>query len=217
MPRVKTFSKPALIVGLIALGMGIGFYSARYYDHIGPPERIEGFFWPNPKQIYPFVTVDHHGQTFNLDQLQGKWSFIFFGYTHCPDICPITLTVLAQVYDQLAKMNQTDKVQVLFVTADPERDTPEQLQQYVTYFNKNFIGLGGNPAQIQSLAIQLGAVAHTGEKTAAGDYLVDHSASIFLTDPRARLVSVYTTPHEAGPIVKRFLQIKDFIERQTQD
>ena len=159
----KKFTAPALIVGLIAAGMGIGFYTAGYYDHVGSAEQIDGFFWPNPKQIYPFVTVDHNGNTFNLERLQGKWSFIFFGYTHCPDICPITLSVLKQVYEQLQATHHAGETQILFVTADPERDTPEQLEKYVTYFNEDFIGLGGNPPQIQSLAIQLGAVALAGE------------------------------------------------------
>ena len=216
MYRLKPYRKPALIVGLIAIGMALGFYSARYYDQTGAEQRIEGFFWPNPKQIYPFVTVDHHGNTFNLDRLEGKWSFIFFGYTHCPDICPVTLTVLSRVYNRLTQLEPDAKIQVLFVTADPERDNPEQLEQYVTYFNKHFIGLGGTPAQVQSLAVQLGAVATTEAVGVNGDYQVEHSALVFLTDPRARLVTVYATPHDAVSIEKRFLKIKNFMDGRIQ-
>lgn len=212
---MRPYLKPVLIAGLIAIGMGIGFYTARYYDRAGSPGRIEGFFWPHLKQIYPFVTVDQYRKTFNLDRLKGKWSFIYFGYTHCPDICPVTLAILSRVYIHLTQLEPDAKIQVLFVTADPERDKPEQLEKYVTYFNKHFIGLGGTPAQVQSLAVQLGAVAET-QTNGNGDYQVNHSASVFLTDPGARLVTVYATPHDARSIEERFLKIKDFIERQVK-
>ncbi len=199
---------------LIAFGMGIGFYSASYYTPAKPP-GIQGLLWPNPKILRPFATIDHRGETFSIDKLQGKWSFIFFGYTHCPDICPITMTVLNEVYDQAMKTGDVDNMQIIFVTVDPERDNSQRLADYVSYFNENMIGLGGTREQIRSLTDQIGVVSMRGPESAPGEYLVDHSASVFLTGPEATLVSIFSAPHTAESIIKRFQQITRFLEKQS--
>lgn len=142
-----------IIVSLIAMGAGIGVFTARHQQLNNPPQ-IPGFMWPSPKVMQDFSVTDHNGAAFTRNNLEGKWSFLFFGYTKCPDICPITLSVLQQFY-QLPDADRDD-IQILFVSVDPQRDSPEQLKSYVTYFNPEFSGLGGSLEEINSITAQLG-------------------------------------------------------------
>ena len=200
---------------LLGLATGIGIYTSKFYL-ASPQERptINGLLWPNPKTISSFTTIDQDGREFGLERMLGKWSFIFFGYTHCPDVCPVTLSVLNQVYTQLEKTGKSQNVQILFVTVDPERDTTEQLKSYVNYFNPEFIGIGGTEQQISDLGRQIGITSIKGEESRPGEYLVDHSASVFLLDPKGRLVSLFSAPQQVENTVKQFLAIRNFIENQ---
>ena len=204
-----------LVIICVALGIGAGIYTARYHnpDTAVKPD-IDGFLWPNPRSIQPFSVVDQHGNPFDLDNLSGKWSFLFFGFTHCPDICPITLSLLNQVQEKLAINNTTDNLQIIFVSVDPGRDTPEQVAEYVNYFSKDMIGLTGTDEQIADFARQIGVVYVENEETAPGDYFVDHSASVFLISPAGQWVGIFSAPHQVNDIVNRFNSISDFINKQ---
>ena len=206
----------AIMAGFLALGAGLGMYTARLQAPATPAHPgIEGLLWPNPKQIGPFSAVTQHGGNFGLGELAGKWSFLFFGYTHCPDICPLTLTALNEVYRELAQADAAGNVQIVFVTVDPERDTPEQLAGYVNYFNSDFIGLGGTREQIESLTRQIGVVSMRGNGTSPDDYTVDHTAAVFLLDPAVRLVGLFSAPQVVEDAVTRFLAIRDFLGKQS--
>jgi protein SCO1/2 len=196
-----------------ALGMGVSYYVSNQTVRNNNP-GIEGLLWPNPKQLKPFVSVDDNGNDFGLDQLLGKWSFLFFGYTHCPDVCPLTLAVFNQVLQQLKQDGKAGQAQMIFVSVDPARDTPQRLKAFVKYFNKDIIGLGGTDAQIKNLTSQLGIFYRLGKKSPSGDYSVEHSAQIFLVDPKGRLVSIFSPPLAAGDIVARYRQIRVFIQGQ---
>lgn len=209
-----TMKTASLILALMGLGMLTGLYTARYYQPEPESPDIEGLFWPDPKQLHDFSTIDHTGRGFGLDRLKGQWSFLFFGYTHCPDICPVTLSVMDRVQQELERRG-VDNARTVFITVDPGRDTTEQLAQYVGYFNPDFIGLGGSEAQIRSLTRQIGVVSSRGEPSKEGEYLVDHSASLFLIDPRGRLISLFSAPHKANAIVSRFMAIRRFLGQQA--
>lgn len=200
---------------MMSIGLGIGFYFAGHYQSQNRPD-IQGLLWPDPKQLQAFTTIDQSGQMFGIDRLQGRWSLLFFGYTHCPDVCPLTLAVLNDLYRQLQGSAEARDLQVIFVTLDPERDTTERLQEYVRYFNPAFIGLGGSIDQIMTLAGQVGAFYMYGDKSATGDYLVDHTAAVFLIDPRGRLVAIFSAPHLVDSIRERYKMIREFVESQTK-
>lgn len=200
-----------LSVALAALGAGIGAWSARWYRP--QPDAIEGLMWPNPKQVQTFQAIDQTGKEFGVEQLRGKWSFLFFGYTHCPDICPITLAVLARVQRELDAVGGGAPIQTVFVSVDPERDTPDLIAQYVRHFHERFVGLGGTLAQVQGLTAQLGIAFYHDAPTPEGDYLVDHSASVFLLDPEGRLLSIFPAPQDADRILAKFRAIRSFIEQ----
>ena len=157
------------------------------------------------KIVIPDLTKDN-GEKFTLDDLTGQWHLLFFGYTHCPDICPTTMTVLAQ-----AKKTATTKKQmfpqIVFVTVDPERDTVAMLGEYIRYFDKDFIGVTGDKDLIKAFTLQMSVVymkMPVAENSDAGDYLVDHSSAILLLNPDGKLVASFKTPHDANNILKDF-------------
>ena len=132
-----------------------------------------------------FSLTDHTGRRRSLADFHGKVVVVFFGYTHCPDVCPTTLSELALALKQLGKV--ADKVQVLFVTLDPTRDTTEVLRQYVPSFNPSFIGLTGTEAEVAKVA-QTFKVFYQKQKSSKGNgYTLDHSANTFVFDPTGRL------------------------------
>ncbi|MDO8206424.1 MAG: SCO family protein [Gallionella sp.] len=136
-----------------------------------------------------FKLTDHNGRPRTLADYRGKVVVLFFGYMHCPDVCPTTMADLAQVIGKLG--SDADRVQVLFVTVDPERDPPELLAQYVPAFHPSFMGLYGD-AQSTAEVARAFNVMYQKQPTTTG-YNVDHSAGTFLIDPsgRVRLISPY--------------------------
>lgn len=130
-----------------------------------------------------FHLTDHHGQARTLGDFHGKVVVLFFGYTHCPDVCPTTLADLAQVMRSLGK--DADKVQVLFVTLDPERDKPEMLAKYVSMFNPSFLALYGD-AQATAQAAKAFNVTYQKQPTSSG-YSLDHTDGSFVIDTKGRV------------------------------
>jgi protein SCO1/2 len=127
----------------------------------------------------------HDGKPRTLADFRGKAVVLFFGYTHCPDVCPTTLADLAGVMKKLGK--DAERVQVLFVTLDPERDTPAVLSQYVPAFDPRFLGLYGDPAATQRAAKEFRIFYEKRAGSAPGAYTVDHSAQSYVFDPQGRL------------------------------
>lgn len=132
-----------------------------------------------------FDLVDHQGKRRQLDDFRGKVVVLFFGFTHCPDVCPTALAEFNAVFGQLG--DSAERVQVLFVTVDPERDTPEVLRSYVTAFNPAFLGLTGTPEQIADVAGEFRIIYKKVEGSRPGNYSVDHSAGTYIFDSEGRL------------------------------
>ena len=173
------------------------------------PNQVITLF-PDPKPLTAFALTDHKNRVFDLASLKGKWSFLFFGFTHCPDVCPMTLAVLARARDSIAKHTAgAEDIQFVFISVDPNRDTVSKLGQYVDYFDTTFLGVTGDNAQIGSLAGQLGAAYQVEIKPGLENYPVYHSAAVFLLDPRARYHAVFTPPHDAEAIGKRFKVVRE--------
>lgn len=132
-----------------------------------------------------FKLSDHNGQTRTLASFKGKVVAIFFGYTHCPDVCPTTLSDFAAALKQLGP--QADQVQVLFVTVDPQRDKPELLKQYVPAFDPRFLGMTTDEAGLKALAKEYKVVYQKTSVKGADNYLIDHSAGTYVYDTESRL------------------------------
>jgi protein SCO1/2 len=151
-----------------------------------------------------FRLTDQHGRVFDLDRLKDKWTFMFFGYTRCPDICPTTMAVMKNIATVLERDPRQIEAQFVFVSMDPERDKPESLGGYVEYFNPAFIGITGNQAQLDVLGRQLNIEVRRIEGDTSASYLLSHTSSIMLFDPRARWYADFSPPHERASIIERF-------------
>ena len=135
-----------------------------------------------------FELVAHTGKPFKLSDIRGKVGIVFFGFTHCPDVCPNTLLEIQRLITSLS--DQSEHIQVLFISVDPKRDTPEKLASYVNYFNKNIIGLTGTNEQISSVLEQYnGTVSFSGD-TNSNTYNVAHVANMYLIDKAGNIGSI---------------------------
>jgi len=173
------------------------------------PSQVITLF-PEPKPLTAFALSDHKNRVFDLASLKGKWSFLFFGFTHCPDVCPTTLAVLARARDYIARNAAgAEDIQFVFISVDPNRDTAGKLGQYVGYFDASFVGVTGDDAQIGNLAGQLGAPYQVAIAPGVENYPVTHSTAVFLLDPRARYHAVFTPPHDAEAIGRRFKVVRE--------
>ena len=150
------------------------------------------------RPIANFQLQTQSQQSFTLADLEDKWSLLFFGFTNCPDICPNTLHILKQVSAQL--QTSSKQLQIIMVSVDPVRDHPQRLQEYLAYFDPTFIGLSGDDTQLTLLTRSLGVFYSQPEKTEQDNYLVEHSAGIFLVNPSGKPQALFSTPHDATQI-----------------
>jgi protein SCO1/2 len=154
----------------------------------------------DPPLAVPDFTLEAAGdQTVSLSDFRGQWVYLYFGYTFCPDACPVTLSKLAQLRDQLG--DDADRMQVIMVTVDPERDTPAVLADYVTRFNPSFIGLAGTPEAIDAAGHPFGLYYQRNEGTTSGGYLVDHTTRTYLIDPEGNALVAYAHDTPVEPIL----------------
>ncbi len=153
----------------------------------------------DPKAAPEISLADADGQVFNLADQSGKVVLLFFGYTHCPDVCPTTLADWARVRAALG--GDADKVRFVFVSVDPDRDTPAISQGYATQFDTSFIGLTADDATIASLRTDLNLVAQMEPADSSGAYGVAHSAQVFLVDRKGRLRLLYPFGSTAGDML----------------
>ena len=153
----------------------------------------------------PFQLVDQNGKTVTNADLKGKWSLVYFGYTHCPDACPTALNDISIALDELGP--KRDAVRPVFITVDPERDTPEVLKSYVTAFDAPILALTGTPEEIAQAAKGY-RVYYAKHPETGGDYSMDHSSVIYVMDPEGRFTASFThesTPEQIAERLKKLL------------
>jgi len=177
------------LVGLVILGVG-GFLAVALRDN---PRGAAGTALASAIGG-PFQLVDQNGKTITDADLKGRWSLIYFGYTHCPDACPTALNDISIALADLGA--KRDEVRPIFITVDPERDTPEALKAYVTAFDAPILALTGTPEQIAKAAKGY-RVYYAKHPEAGGDYSMDHSSVIYIMDPEGRFTASFT--HENSP------------------
>jgi protein SCO1 len=183
--RARWFLVAAAVCAALA-----GFWIAHQLDRAGP-QLASGTWLPTVKRVGDFTLIDTAGRPFTRRDLDGAPTLVFFGFTHCPDVCPTTLLKLAQI----RKRSSVPGLRVLFVSIDPERDTPDKLALYVHAFDPQFEGLTGDPRAIAALAAQFN-VAVSRVDLPGGDYTMDHSAVVFLLNGAGNVAAVFTPPFE---------------------
>jgi protein SCO1/2 len=183
-----------MFVAAVALGLAtlVSFLCTRYFAYRTVQETYYGQALVPAKQAFDFHLVDQDGNPFHLSQLRGKAVLFSFGFTHCPNVCPTTLSDLAKVYQALPAKDR-EKVQVLFVSIDPHRDKPETMKNYIPYFNDSFIGLTGTEAQVAEAAKAYGAYYEIVHDSSANPdlYTVNHSALTYLISPDGKWKLLY--------------------------
>lgn len=187
---IATAFAASLVVGLLLV-----FWAMGGVNKVVQPAAIGG----------PFQLTDQHGKAVTEKNLKGKPTLIFFGYTHCPDVCPTSLFEISEV---LRAMGQdADKVNAVFISVDPERDTPATMKDYLSSFDPHLEGLSGDPAETAKVITSYRVYAKK-VPTKDGDYTMDHTALIYLMDRDGRFVSPFNlkrTPEEAAAELKRYL------------
>ena len=152
----------------------------------------------------PFQLVDQNGKRVSDADLKGKWQLLFFGYTHCPDACPTALNEIALALDRLG--DKRNAVRVVFITVDPERDTPEVLKNYVQSFDASIVALTGSPDQVAQAA-KAYRVFYAKHPRPDGGYEMDHSAVIYVMDPQGRFTATFTPDTPAPAIAERLQKL----------
>ena len=162
------------------------------------PANFRGTTFGQPYPVAPEIGLTRSdGSRFTLSELQGRVVLLFFGYTSCPDVCPTTLAELKTALDGLGK-GKADQVNVLFVTVDPERDTPERVQEYVENFSSTFIGLSGSLSELEKVWMDYGVFREIVEGESAAGYIVNHTARVTVIDQQGnmRISFGFDTPVE---------------------
>jgi protein SCO1/2 len=189
-------NRKLLLVGLASLmliagvAVGVVLFSA--------PAGFRGTTYGEPYPAAKEIELGQgNGSRFRLSEMRGKAVLLFFGYTSCPDVCPTTLAELKQALEKLGD-EKAKQVQVLFVTVDPERDTPERIQEYVDHFNPNFIGLSGTENELANVWQNYGVFREIVNGTSAAGYIVNHTARVTLIDQdgNMRVSFAFETPVE---------------------
>ncbi|PID61492.1 MAG: SCO family protein [Gammaproteobacteria bacterium] len=209
------------IIAIAVIGLAFGVFTGLQTRHSGSGSSSKGALEPalvelqdklvntqvfpaDFKRIPAFSLTSADGEPIDESVLAGQWNVMFFGYTHCPDVCPISLHVMKLATAEL-EANGVVAPQVVFVTVDPKRDTAERMKEYVGYFNEDFLGITGDEAAIHELSRELGIVsAVTANEDDPENYIVDHTASMLVVDPEGRIRGKLNSPHEVENIVKDY-------------
>jgi len=189
---------------IIILATVAGILSARFFlQRTVVQDELSATRFPVAREVQPFELVDHNNVVFDNAALEQHWSFLFFGYTYCPDVCPTTLSVLNSIAQRLQDVDAD--IRFVMVTVDPERDTPERLAEYVTYFNGDFLGVTGTDQGLEQLTRQLGILYERVQPEPGSEaYLMDHTAAVFLFDPDGRYHAVFSPPLSVETIAGDF-------------
>lgn len=163
-----------------------------------PAQLKTAFVIPAPDELPEFTLQDQSGERVNASSFRGQWDLVFFGFTNCPDVCPTTLQILANVKRQLLDSGSDDLPRIVLVSVDPERDTPELLAQYVAYFGNGNLGVTGELSEIRKLTAGLGIYFEkvpggSGDET--DNYTVNHSAAVLLINPDGHFSALFSAPH----------------------
>jgi protein SCO1/2 len=195
-----------LLTSLLAT---LGAPRGAVWAHAIEPAPVSRFELPLPRAVQPFSLRTHGGAPFSEKQLRGRWSFLFFGFTHCPDVCPTTLVELLQVRQAIAERRVELPSAILFVTIDPTRDTEPRLNEYVGRFTPGVTGLRGTDGATKRFADQFRVRYElaAGGNAAKGDYRFDHTASVSLIGPDGSLYAIYTLPLRSGAVADDVIRI----------
>ena len=201
---------------VVAIALAAGFLTARWWSPApeAPPLRSATALFGKERPVPEFALSDHSGRAYTRQDLTGNWTLLFFGYTHCPDVCPATLATLAASVDTAAALGDGGDApfRVAFVSVDPERDGLDHLRSYVTVFHGDFLGVTGTHEELRKLTGALGVVYARAAGGAGSAYLVEHSAALLLVNPGGELQAVFGPPHDPDAIARDLAAIRAHLD-----
>jgi protein SCO1/2 len=191
-----------------AAATAIGVAAGLYFDAAGEraPE-IGGYVLERPRALPPIALVDEQAAPFRAGDFAGHWSFLYFGYTYCPDVCPLTLVELAELKRRLASERPDERVEYYLISVDPQRDTPARLREYAAYFDPALRGLTGSHAALAAMAQATDTVFDVPAGQDANNYLVSHSSNLVVLDPDGAVHAVLKPPHDPARLAADFTRI----------
>jgi protein SCO1 len=182
-------------VAAIAVAAAAGIAAALIARQGDAPVLGAGTALDEPRALPDFSLLDARGEPFRRESLDGRWTLVFTGFTHCPDVCPMTIALFARLREEVPRSD----LQLLFLSVDPERDTPRQVARYLEHFGPGIQGATGQRTEIERVTTSMG-LAQVRNPGAGGDYTVDHSTALVLIDPGARVAGYFTAPHDPAAL-----------------
>ena len=195
-----------LVVMLVAVSLYVNKMTTKVHLSSEQLKDMGLYLIEPPRNLGSFNLMDSTGKEFLPKDFEGKWNMLFFGFTFCPDICPITMSMLSRIEKGLDIENQ-EKIRIFLVTVDPDRDSPDQLKVYLENFSENFIGLTGGLDQIYNFATRVNAPFSPISNSKDPHYSVDHTGSIILINPEGNYAGFFRAPHNQDDIKKAILDI----------
>ncbi len=179
-----------------------------------PPE-VQAVMWPEPLPLDDFALETQHGEPFGPESLRGQWSFMFFGYLQCPDVCPNSLYAMREMRQFLEEHGSEEaEHQYIFVSVDPDNDTPELMREYLSWYDPDFIGLHGEGGQVEKLARAM-AVKYQEFVDDNGYRSIDHTSSLMIIDPSGRAVGALPPPLQPQRMAEQFQRLRRFIPEHS--
>ncbi len=216
------FAMPLVaVVVFLAVLAGLWFGASWYGHRSAGPDPVTaqlqaGTALPRPKPLAHFVMTDQDGHEMTEASLLGKWTFTAIGFTTCHDICPITMATFAALQRQIGAVAGGQAPQFLLFSADPGRDTPEKLAQFVRQYHPDFLGATGSDDAMRAVTHDLGGLyVRVNDPKSTDGYTMDHSASIYLINPQGQLAAIFSAPHDPTLMVQDFMTLVHTAEPQT--
>jgi protein SCO1 len=199
---IKMYRTVAFFVAFFALMTGIWFaaYDHRHFD----PESMHGTWLNTPRVLKPFQMQFTDGSAFTNDSLKGHWSMIYLGFTHCPQVCPITMTELAKTVRLLKRQGVSELPQVVMITVDPARDDVATMKEYVKGFHPDFGGAVPSEDVLKQVAHELGTAY---EKQAGKSEDIEHTGAVMMFNPQGQLAGFFSYPHKAADLAQDFTAV----------
>ncbi len=214
--RLKNMTNILAIViffAVLFLLMTTNIFSSEDNTTTKIPSSVKSVIYESPITLKDILLIAHDQTGFTTEQLHGRWSFLFFGYTHCPDICPATMNQLVRIKQEMqSEKVQHKNVQFIFVSVDPRRDTLEHLATYVNYFDDTFTAVTGDVTEIENLEKQIGVFHRYSKPDSEGTYRVDHSSNIYLVDPKGRVSAQFQVPMDINRVTQQYASIQELFE-----
>lgn len=200
------------VIAIVAFALGLFLARAVLPVKPTPPATEILTVLPEPRALPALTLVRHDGSALDRGFFAGHWTLVFFGFTHCPDVCPTALSMLARVRAALIDLPVGRRPQVLFVSVDPERDAPRQLAAYVTYFDPTFVGATGSAQQVSAAAAAF-SVPYARVSTPDGGYTMDHGAGVFLVGPDVALTALTSSARDAAALARDYRKVVEYREQ----